>query len=261
MANVAVAPVQAETLDYSNVISFDVIKNAKEQVETKPKRPSNKIAGKSSEVYAFGTKEEISAMINVFDKHIEEATNDNQKQIARRNKMLFVIGINLGIRASDLRSLKWDFFFDKQDDGSLKFKKFYVLQPLKQRKQKKFVKLYFNDAVKGAINNYISEYPIDNLDDYLFASRKGSEPVVASSLWRIIKDAAAEAGIEQNIGSHSLRKTFGKFCFMEAKDKTNALVLLQNIFNHSDSLVTMRYLGILDEDISDMFNSINLGMD
>ena len=261
MANVAVAPVQAETVDYSNVISFDVIKSTKEQVETKPKRPNNKIAGKSSEVYAFSTKEEISAMINVFDKHIEGATNDNQKQIARRNKMLFVIGINLGIRASDLRSLKWDFFFDKQGDGSLKFKKFYVLQPLKQRKQKKFVKLYFNDAVKGAINNYISEYPIDNLGDYLFASRKGNEPVVASSLWRIVKDAAAEAGIEQNIGSHSLRKTFGKFCFMEAEDKTNALVLLQNIFNHSDSLTTMRYLGILDEDISDMFNSINLGMD
>lgn len=261
MANVAVASVQAGTVDYSNVISFDVIKSTKDQVGTKSKRPSNKIAGKSSEVYAFSTKEEISAMINVFDKHVEEATNDNQKQIARRNKMLFIIGINLGIRASDLRSLKWDFFFDKQDDGSLKFKKFYVLQPLKQRKQKKFVKLYFNDAVKSAINNYISEYPIDNLNDYLFASRKGNEPVVASSLWRIVKDAAAEAGIEQNIGSHSLRKTFGKFCFMEAEDKTNALVLLQNIFNHSDSLVTMRYLGILDEDISEMFNSINLGMD
>lgn len=260
MANVAVAPVQAETVDYSNVISFDVIKNAKEQVETKPKRPSNKIAGKSSEVYAFSTKEEISAMINVFDKHIEEATNDNQKQIARRNKMLFVIGINLGIRASDLRSLKWDFFFDKQDDGSLKFKKFYVLQPLKQRKQKKFVKLYFNDAVKSAINNYISEYPIDNLGDYLFASRKGNEPVVASSLWRIVKDAAAEAGIEQNIGSHSLRKTFGFWVWHNAEDKGKQLVVLSHIFNHSSVEVTRKYIGVLDDEIEDVFNDLNLGI-
>ncbi|MCM1231329.1 MAG: hypothetical protein NC489_14505 [Ruminococcus flavefaciens] len=70
----------------------------------------NKIAGKSSEVYAFRTKEEISAMINVLNKHIENATNDNQRQIAVQNKMLFLIGINVGIRASDLHDLQWNIF-------------------------------------------------------------------------------------------------------------------------------------------------------
>lgn len=253
--------------EYSNVIPFEVI-NSKGKKEVKYNKDGtinrshcNRIAGESSEVYAFQTKEEIADMIEVFDRHIEESANNEQRQIACRNKLLFIIGINVGIRGSDLRTLKWNFFFDKQEDGTMKFKKLYVLQPMKQRKQKKFVKLFFNQTVQTAINNYISEYPIENYDDYLFYSRKGDEPINVKSLWRIIKDAASEAGIEQNIGSHSLRKTWGFWCWHQAENKDKALVTLQQCFNHSSTQVTMRYIGLLDEEIEEMYNSIELGLD
>ena len=225
------------------------------------KTKCNKVVGKCSEVYAFRTKEEIASMISVFDKHIEEAVNSTQKKIACRNKMLFIVGMNVGIRASDLRTLKYSFFFDEQSDGTLEFKQFYTLQPMKQRKQKKSVKLFFNQTVKTAINNYIADYPINDLDDYLFFSRKGDEPITVQGLWDIIKGTAIEAGIEQNIGSHSLRKSFGFWCWHEAEDKNKALVILQQIFNHSSTQTTARYIGILDDEIEDMFNSIELGLD
>ena len=204
--------------------------------------------------------EKINAMIEVFNKHIEEAKDSTKKQIACRNKLLFIIGINVGIRASDLRTLKWSFFFDVQNNDEFEFKKFYKIQPMKQRKQKKFVPMYFNDAVKTAINDYVSKYPIENIDDYLFPSHKGNEPIVVSSLWRIIKDAASEAGIKQNIGSHSLRKTFGFWCWHLAEDKNKALVILQQIFNHSSTQMTAKYIGILDDEIEDMFYSLDLGL-
>lgn len=227
------------------------------------KRHTNKIAGKDSEVYAFNTEEEIKAMLDVFDKHIENANNDNLRQIACRNKMLFLIGINIGIRASDLRTLKWNFFFKeaKDDNGELEFRDFYTLQPMKQRKQKKFVKLYFNQVVKKAITNYIKEYPIENMDDYLFKSRKEGKPLSTAGLWEVIKYTAAEAGIEKNIGSHSLRKTFGYWAWHNAVDKNKALVTLQLVFNHSDSRTTMKYIGLLNSEIEDMFYSIDLGLD
>lgn len=264
MSGISVAP----RLDDNRVIPFELIVMGQKEKEVKynkdgsvKKTKCNKVSGKDSEVYAFKTKDEIDAMMAILDNHIDTATNDNQKQIAYRNKMLFVIGINIGIRGSDLRTLKWSFFFDKKDNGVLKFKTFYVIQPMKQRKQKKFVKLFFNDAVKNAINSYIEKYPIDNLDNYLFTSRKGDEPIEVASLWRIIKSIAAEAGIEQNIGSHSLRKTFGFWCWHNSEDKNKALVILQQIFNHSSTQVTARYIGILDDEIEDMFHSINLGLD
>ena len=255
--------------EYPMVVSFEDYKNNHKKGKnvrynkdgTIDKRTCHKIAGQSSEVYAFKTKEEIASMIKVFDKHIEEAVNNNQKQIAFRNKLLFIIGMNIGIRSSDLRTLKWSFFFEKNNDGTLNFKKFYVLQPLKQKKYNKFVKLFFNQTVQMAINSYVSKYPVDDLDEYLFASRKGEEPISAKSICRIIKDVAVEAGIEQNIGSHSLRKSFGFWCWHQAEDKNKALVILQSIFSHSNTQITAKYIGILDDEIEDMFNNIELGID
>lgn len=222
---------------------------------------SNKIEGVQSEVYAFTTEKEISDMISVFNKHIEEATNNNRKQIAERNKLLFLIGINIGLRASDLRTLKWSFFFNKTNNGELEFKEFYSLKPIKQRKQGKYVKLFFNKTIKKAITNYISKYPIEDLDSYLFKSRVGDEAIEVSSLWRIIKNTAIEAGIKQNIGSHSLRKTWGFWAWHNSEDKNKALVILQQCFSHSSTQMTMKYIGIMSTEIKDMYMVSELGLE
>ena len=261
--NLAYAPVVAE--ERSNIIPFKIV-----EVSPKPKPKSAKSreykgcpkkAGKSSEVYAFRTNEEIKAMVDVFDKQIKDATDAHHKKIASRNKLLFIVGINIGLRASDLTDLKYEFFFDKNKNGILKFKEFYTLQPKKQRNSKKFVKLFFNEAIKKAVTDYINEYPIMSLDDYVFASAEGNGAITPSTLWRIIKVAAKKAGIEQSIGSHSLRKTFGFWIWHEAEDKDKALIVLSQIFNHSDTSITRRYIGITNDEIKDAFYSIDLGME
>ena len=221
------------------------------------KRRCNKVTGVSSEVYPFTSEIEIKAMIDVFDKRIDEAPDENKKQIACRNKMLFLIGINLGIRASDLCGLRYSFFYN--DNGE--FKDSYSLQPKKTKKTGKFVKLYFNQAVKKAITDYIVEYPIEDMNEYLFKSRKGDGHITEISLGRIIKDTAEEVGIERNICSHSLRKTFGYFVYHNAEDKNNALIILQTIFNHSSPAITSKYIGLTDDEVSDVFNSLDLGLD
>ena len=221
------------------------------------KRHSNKVAGESSEVYPFNTKEEIKSMINVFDKHISEATNNNQRQIACRNKMLFLIGINSSLRASDLITLKWNFFLN--EDGT--FKDLNSLQPKKTRKTGKYVKVFFNEAVKKAITNYLEEYPMGNLNEYLFKSREGDSYITATSLGRIIKDTADEASIDKNICSHSLRKTFGFWVYHNAKDKNNALIILQKIYNHDSPSTTSKYIGLTDDEMSEVFHDLNLGID
>ena len=220
------------------------------------KRHSNRVSGVSSTVYPFNL-EEIKSIIGILNKRIEEATNENQKQIANRNKLLFLIGVNVGLRASDLMQLRWSYFY-KED---MTFKEFYVLQPKKQKKMGKFVKIFFNQTVKKAIENYVNDYPIKNLDDYLFKSRKGDNPITERGLWKIVVDVAADAGIEKNVGSHSLRKTWARNIYDKAEDKGNALVMLQECLRHSDSLTTLRYIAIMDEEKKDMYESIELGLD
>lgn len=220
------------------------------------KRHPNKVAGQSSRVYPF-FEDEIKSLIQLFDDRIASAPNEDKRWIAHRNKLIFVVGINLSLRVSDLVKVKWNFFL--KDDGS--FKDFYVLQPKKTQKYKKFVKVFFNEAVQKIIMDYTKEYPIQDMDDYLFKSRKGDSCLTEISLGRIIKEAAKEIGVERNINSHSLRQSFGYHVWHNAKDKEKALILLMTIFNHSSIAVTKRYIGIMDEEIEDVFNDLNLGLD
>lgn len=221
------------------------------------KRQPHKVAGKSSEVYPFATEEDIRAMINVFNQRIEEAPTDTKRWVACRNKMLFLIGINLGIRISDLISLRWNFFL-KYD---MTFKDYYKIQPKKTRKSGKFVTLYFNEAVQKAIADYVEQYPIEDMDGWVFKSREGDGAITEKSVWRIIVDTAKKAGIEYNVGTHSLRKTFGYWVYHRAEDKSNALIILQSIFSHSSPAMTSKYIGLTNEEIGETFNNLNLGID
>lgn len=220
------------------------------------KRHPNKVAGVSSEVYPF-TEEEVGKIIEVLNKRIEDAPDENKKWVASRNKMMFLVGVNLSLRASDLAGLTYDFFMKENGE----FKDSYSLQPKKTKKTGKFVKLYFNQVVKTAIVNYLEDYPMENINDYLFKSREGNSHITEISLGRIVKDVAAEAGIEKNINSHSLRKTFGSLVYHRSEDKNNALIILQTIFNHSSPAITSKYIGLTDDEIGTVFNELNIGLE
>ena len=221
---------------------------------------NNKQAGKSSEVFALKSTDEIKRIVLVLNSKIEEAHDRVvetygekpmpilQLRNAYRNKMMWLVGLNIGIRASDFLVLKWSFFFDMKDDGTIEWKPYYSLLPQKQGKKQKFVKLYFNSTLKQAIMDYLKMYPITQkqIDDYMFTNDRG-EPITKQQLWNIIKDTATEAGIEQNVGTHTLRKTWAYHSFYNANDKKKALIILQNCFNHTDPQTTLAYIGVMPE--------------
>lgn len=259
----AVLPVRKE--ETNNVISLSVV-NGKLGVKPEvrynkdgsiDKRHPNKNKGESSKVYPFTSEEEIKSMIDVFNDRINNAPDENKRWIASRNKMLFLIGINLSLRISDLVSLRWNFFL--KDD--MTFKDSYKIQPKKTRKTGKFVVLYFNEAIKKSIMEYIKQYPIEDMNGFVFKSREGTGAITEKSVWRIIVDTAAKAGIERNVGTHSLRQTFGYHVWHNSEDKEKSIVMLMAIFNHSSMATTKQYIGIMDEEIEDVFNGLNLGLD
>lgn len=256
------APIRKLKTD--NVITLSIVNgklSKKQEVRynkdgTIDKRHSNRVSGVSSTVYPFNT-EEVKSIIDVLNKRIENATNDNQKQIACRNKMMFLISVNVGLRASDLVQLRWSYFYK----DNMTFKESYTLQPKKTKNTGKFVTIFFNRTVKKAIENYVDDYPIEDLNGHLFKSRKGDNPITERGLWKIIVDVAEEAGIDKNVGSHSLRKTWARNIYDNANDKREALVMLQECLRHSDSLTTLRYISIMDEEKKGMYESIELGLD
>lgn len=258
------ASVPVRKQETSNVIQLSVM-NGKLGVKPEvrynkdgsvDKRHPNKKAGVSSKVYPL-TAEEIHKMIDLFNKRIEETPNDSRLMFAKRNKMMFILGVNMGLRASDFCGLKWCNFYN--EDGT--FKESYSLIPKKTAKTRKFVEIFFNKSVKKAIEDYVADYPIEDYNDYLFKSRKGDGHLTEIALGRIVKEAAEEVGITKQVNSHSLRKSWSRAIYDRAEDKSAALVMLQECLRHSDSLTTLRYISIMDEEKKEAYESIELGLD
>ena len=248
-------------VEENNIINIGVLLGGKETktqkmtLDGRPKMTHSNHTEGSCEVYPLD-EEEQRAVLKVAVKHIEEAKNADQLRTARRNKLYLIVGMNVGLRASDLTEIKWDFFLEQ--DGS--FKNLYTLKPKKTRKTGKYVKIYHNEAVRRAVQEYLSYYPVEDLNAYVFASRQSAH-IGTASAWAIVNDYCAEAGIKKNVGSHTLRKTWGATLWHNAQDKTKALVMLQTIFNHSSSSVTARYIGIMDNEIADLFASAPIGLE
>lgn len=143
---------------------------------------------------------------------------------------MFVFGINTGLRISDILSLKV---------RDVKDKSHIIIKEKKTKKNKRFP---VNYTLKEEIEKYIKGM---NDEDYLFPSRKGDRPITRERAFVILDQAGKEVGID-DIGTHSLRKTFGYHFYNRTKD----VALLQDIFNHSAPSVTLRYIGI-NQDIID----------
>ncbi|MEH6989091.1 tyrosine-type recombinase/integrase [Cytobacillus firmus] len=160
------------------------------------------------------------------------------KRQSQRDLLLFVLGINTGIRVSDLLSLR----ISDVSDGK-EIKEFIYINDLNNgadSKNSNEQKAYFlNNSVKKELRKYFSQHDFTECD-FLFKSKKNNQPITRQQAYRIINSAAKEAGIEGKIGTHTLRKTFGYHAYR----KGIAISIIMSIYNHHSSAETLRYLGI-----------------
>ena len=222
----------------------------------KPKQTKSNAKKNRDNVYPF-KEEDIPKMVEYFQEQIDKAIADKSKEkelIARRNLAGYIMGINIGLRASDFVSFKWNDIYDK-DFNFLSGKK---ITPKKTRKKKKHILLKYNDAFKRAIEEYRLHCKNIKMDDYIFKSREG-EHIVVRTWYNIIKKAATEVGITYNIGSHSLRKTFARVRYDHSTQKDKTLIELMKIFNHSSPTVTLDYICIGEKELEQLYNDVNLG--
>jgi len=175
-----------------------------------------------------------------------------------RDNLLFVLGINYGLRISDLLSLKAGHILTP--DGHVKDK-----VTLQERKTKKIRTIYNNAATIEAIALYFNNMDSVSLNDYLFTSESNNngrgKPLARFSAERILKDVINDKlGIDVHSSTHCLRKTFAYHVIMNAPDRSRAIEFLQKILGHSSQTITLMYAGITDEEICGTYKELNLGM-
>lgn len=179
-----------------------------------------------------------------------------------RDNMLFILGINFGLRVSDLIQLR----FGQLIDDTFSFKTTFPVLEKKTKTTRKVQKnryITINDSVMDAVTLYLQHVP-SKLDDYLFRSESNrggnqNKPISRMSVDRILKGIAEDLNLDCKVATHTLRKTFGYHQMVMSGNDPRKLLLLQKIFGHSSSTQTLDYIGITREEIEEAYTGLNLG--
>ncbi|RNF38268.1 tyrosine-type recombinase/integrase [Planococcus salinus] len=169
---------------------------------------------------------------------IEDMKWSLKKYCSERDYTMFLLGINTGLRVSDLLKLKV-----KEVKGKKRI-------TIKEGKTEKPRTIYLEN-IYTELNDYLKS--VGN-SEWLFPSRKGDKYVSRIQVYRQLNKAAYMVDINEGIGTHTMRKTFGYWYYKGTKD----IASLQMILNHSHPEITLKYIGITDEEIEDSLNSFVL---
>lgn len=183
------------------------------------------------------------------ENQIKQIKGNLYRQKNPRDYLLFVFGINSGLRIGDILSLK---LADVKDyKGNLKD---YL--SIKEQKTGKTRKVFFNKQIKEALAYYIKKTGIFNLDHYLFTNEKSKEnkPITRIRAYQLINKWCKDVGLDYKVGGHTLRKTFGYHMRMQGV----SIERISNLLNHRNIKVTFRYIGINDDENKEVINSFGL---
>lgn len=160
-------------------------------------------------------------------------------------ELILLVGFNTSLRVSDFTRFKV---------GDIRGHEYAQIQAKKTRKE---ARILINPAARKEINRLLAGR---KADDYIFQSRerdpvtKKRRPVTRQRVYQIMNAIAKEAGIEERIGCHTLRKTFGYHYYKMTGD----VVSLQRILCHSWQRETLIYIGVVQENIDESLMKFNL---
>lgn len=180
-----------------------------------------------------------------------------------RDNMLFIVGINFGLRISDLRSLRFTHIIN--DDCTFR-DRFPILEKKTRntRKHQRNRYITINTAVVEAVTLYLENTPNIRLSDYMFRSQSNNgvnenKPISKQAVDSMLKGIARDLGLGNRMATHSLRKTFAYHQMVMSGNDPRKLLLLQKMFDHSTAAQTLDYIGITSEEIDEAYRSLNLG--
>lgn len=180
----------------------------------------------------------MNAVEPIRDKEKVEKIKAYLREQSERNYLLFYLGINTGLRISDLLNLK------AGDVRGTHIK----IQEKKTRKSKKI-------RLSPELGRDLRAF-VDGMADhhYVFKSREGwNKPITRSMAYKMLRNAAEKFKLT-DIGTHTMRKTFGYHFYYQTKD----VAMLQEIFNHSDPKITLKYIGVNQDMLDDAYLKFKL---
>jgi integrase len=174
-------------------------------------------------------------------KQINDIKNWLLNEQGVKYSFLFLLGVNTGLRISDLLRLRVRDVKDKA-----------VLTVVMEKTEKE-VKIPLNFFIRQEITQYV-EFKSEN--EYLFLNRSRSGAITRQRVSQVFKKVSAAFKIEK-FNTHSMRKTFGYWYYLEKKD----VYFLMKLFGHKTQAQTLDYIGIELDMLRDSIESFSLGQE
>ena len=255
MSNIIKVDFATKTTE-DNVIDVRVVQNSNRKLKTGLIAPaSERVEQELAQEHAAEPIKDMNDIIRISQYLIsKERFRDN---------MLFIVGINFGLRVSDLRMLRFSNLIN--DDFTFR-DRFPILEKKTKNTRKRQRNRYItiNSAVIDAVTLYLENTPGVRLDDYMFKSVSNNSsgknaPMSKQGVDLILKGVARDLGLGNRMATHSLRKTFAYHQMVMSGNDPRKLLLLQKMFGHSSAAQTLDYIGITGEEIDEAYRNLNLG--
>ena len=163
---------------------------------------------------------------------------------------IWKVGVNTALRISDLLSLTMN------DVRSLD-----AAQPslqIKEQKTDKLRKIVVNQSAWGVMQQRLADHP-DHV--WLFQSdaanrnrREPPKPINRRSVSRVFERVGQKVAPKVALGTHSMRKTRGYAMHKAGR----SIESIAKVLNHSSPAVTMRYIGLVQQDIDESYTDFEL---
>lgn len=199
-------------------------------------------------------KKDFETIMQILDDRVQQASENRDSMdyyIARRNYMIFRLGVNFGLRQSDLMALTTD----SVANG--------VLQYTAQKTGKSDYHEY-NNELWEEIQEYEKEFKM-RPGDYLFrgAAQDGKHlrktHLGRKQLRVIIKDVAKEAGVRYSVATHSFRKSYATWLYEDKDLGSDDITIVKKALQHSRAEETEHYLGFSSETLRKVQKKVNFG--
>ncbi|HIS74310.1 TPA: tyrosine-type recombinase/integrase [Candidatus Galligastranaerophilus intestinavium] len=156
----------------------------------------------------------------------------------KRDYVIWVLGMNSGLRVSDIVGLNVSDVVNKTHITIV------------EKKTQKLKSFYINDKLKRVLKDFTKG---KNLEEPLFLGKQGKR-LDRSQVYRFIVRACKENGITAHVSTHTMRKSFGYHHYQKFKDP----IVLQKIFNHSSQRITLMYIGVEQDEIDFSYKNFEL---
>ncbi|MEE0962322.1 MAG: tyrosine-type recombinase/integrase [Bacteroidales bacterium] len=163
-----------------------------------------------------------------------------------RMSLLVGCGCFFGLRISDLRTLKWNMLLGQES---------FMLQEKKTGKRRI---IRINQGFQNHIQDCFDALQISDRNENCFLSRKKCI-YTTQRINVLLKEIKDRYNVKiGNFSTHTFRKTFGRKIVDNAgTDAEMALIKLSEIFNHSSPMITRRYLGLRQQELEQVYDSLD----